>query len=182
MHSYDAFHTRHVGPGVKGIIGMHRFNICLVVVLSVSCSGVKNHNGVQPDVQFWCTARCTVLVYSPMYSYSVQPSVQLRSTARCTVLVYSPMYSYSVQPGVQFWCTARCTVTVYSPVYSYSVQPDVQLRCTARCTVTVYSPMYSSGVQPDVQLQCTAQCTAYPLFTGLEIPALSTEISLNILP
>ena len=33
MHSYDAFHTRHVGPGVKGIIGMHRFNICLVVVL-----------------------------------------------------------------------------------------------------------------------------------------------------
>ena len=31
--SYDAFHTRHVGPSVKGIIGMHRFNICLVVVL-----------------------------------------------------------------------------------------------------------------------------------------------------
>ena len=27
--------------GVKGIIGMHRFNICLVVVLSLSCSGVK---------------------------------------------------------------------------------------------------------------------------------------------
>ena len=40
VHSYDAFHTRHVGPGVKGIIGMHRFNICLVV-LSLSCSGVK---------------------------------------------------------------------------------------------------------------------------------------------
>ena len=39
VHSYDAFHTRHVGPGVKGIIGMHRFNICLVV-LSLSCSGV----------------------------------------------------------------------------------------------------------------------------------------------
>ena len=34
MHSYYAFHT-------KGIIGMHRFNICLVVVLSLSCSGVK---------------------------------------------------------------------------------------------------------------------------------------------
>ena len=33
VHSYDAFHTRHVGPGVKSIIGMHRFNICLVVVL-----------------------------------------------------------------------------------------------------------------------------------------------------
>ena len=30
VHSYDAFHTRHDGPGVKG---MHRFNICLVVVL-----------------------------------------------------------------------------------------------------------------------------------------------------
>ena len=27
--------------GVKGIIGMHRFNFCLVVVLSLSCSGVK---------------------------------------------------------------------------------------------------------------------------------------------
>ena len=26
---------------MKGIIGMHRFNICLVVVLSLSCSGVK---------------------------------------------------------------------------------------------------------------------------------------------
>ena len=25
VHSYDAFHTRHV----KGIIGMHRFNICV---------------------------------------------------------------------------------------------------------------------------------------------------------
>ena len=39
VHSYDAFHARFVGPGVKGIIGMHRFNICLVVLLS--CSGVK---------------------------------------------------------------------------------------------------------------------------------------------
>ena len=26
VHSYDAFQTRHVEPGVKGIIGMHRFN------------------------------------------------------------------------------------------------------------------------------------------------------------
>ena len=33
VHSYDAFHTRHVGPGVKGIIGMHRFNICLGVLV-----------------------------------------------------------------------------------------------------------------------------------------------------
>ena len=33
VHFYDAFHTWFVGPGVKGIIGMHRFNICLVVVL-----------------------------------------------------------------------------------------------------------------------------------------------------
>ena len=40
VHSYDAFHTRHAGPGVKGIIGMHRFNSCLVV-LSLSYSGVK---------------------------------------------------------------------------------------------------------------------------------------------
>ena len=46
VHSYDndAFHTRSDKPGVKGIIEiieMHRFNICLVVVLSLSCSGVK---------------------------------------------------------------------------------------------------------------------------------------------
>ena len=41
VHSYDAFHTRSDMSGVKGIIGMHRFNICLVVVLSLSCSGVK---------------------------------------------------------------------------------------------------------------------------------------------
>ena len=33
VHSYDAFHTRHVGPGVKGNIVMHMFNISLVVVL-----------------------------------------------------------------------------------------------------------------------------------------------------
>ena len=26
-------HTTHARPGVKGIIGMHRFNICLVIVL-----------------------------------------------------------------------------------------------------------------------------------------------------
>ena len=37
VHSYDAFHTWFVGPG---IIGMHRFNIYLLVVL-LSCSGVK---------------------------------------------------------------------------------------------------------------------------------------------
>ena len=41
VHSYYAFHTRFVGPGVKGIIEMHRFNICLVIVLSLSLSGVK---------------------------------------------------------------------------------------------------------------------------------------------
>ena len=41
VHSSDAFHTRHAGPGVKGIIERHRFNICLVVVLSLSCSCVK---------------------------------------------------------------------------------------------------------------------------------------------
>ena len=41
VHFYDAFHTWFVGPGVKGIIGMHSFNVCLVVVLSLSCSGVK---------------------------------------------------------------------------------------------------------------------------------------------
>ena len=44
VHSYDAFHTRHVGPGVKGIIGIYRFNICLIVVL-LSCSGVKTPSG-----------------------------------------------------------------------------------------------------------------------------------------
>ena len=33
VHSYDAFHTRSDMSGVKGIIGMHSFNLCLVVVL-----------------------------------------------------------------------------------------------------------------------------------------------------
>ena len=33
VHSYHAVHTRSDKPGVKGIIGMHRFDICLVVVL-----------------------------------------------------------------------------------------------------------------------------------------------------
>ena len=33
VHFYEAFHTRSDKPGVKGIIEMHRFNICLVVVL-----------------------------------------------------------------------------------------------------------------------------------------------------
>ena len=41
VHSYDAFHIRSDMFGVKGIIGMHRFNVCLVVDLSLSCSGVK---------------------------------------------------------------------------------------------------------------------------------------------
>ena len=41
VHSYDAFHTRSDMSGVKTIIGMLRFNICLVVVFSMSCSGVK---------------------------------------------------------------------------------------------------------------------------------------------
>ena len=41
MHLYYVFHTRSDMSGVKGIIGMHRFNICLVIVLSLSCSGVK---------------------------------------------------------------------------------------------------------------------------------------------
>ena len=34
VHSYDTFHTRSDISGVKGIIG-------IVVVLSLSCSGVK---------------------------------------------------------------------------------------------------------------------------------------------
>ena len=44
VHFYYAFHTRSDKPGVKGIIEMHRFNFCLVVVLSLSCSGVKAPN------------------------------------------------------------------------------------------------------------------------------------------
>ena len=40
VHSYYPFQTRSDTPGVKDSIGIHRFNICLVVVLS-SCSGVK---------------------------------------------------------------------------------------------------------------------------------------------
>ena len=63
VHSYDAFHTRHVGPGVKGIIVMHRLNICLVVVL------------------LWCenTIVCVCLsIHLPSYLYaSLSLSVDL---------------------------------------------------------------------------------------------------------
>ena len=45
VHSYEAFHTRPDKPGVKGIIGMHRFNICLFVVW------------------LWCEHTITVKVY-----------------------------------------------------------------------------------------------------------------------
>ena len=50
VHSYDAFRTRHVGPGVKGIIGMRRFKICLVVVL------------------LWCENTMTVVVLLVVYA------------------------------------------------------------------------------------------------------------------
>ena len=40
VHSYDAFHTRSDKPGVKGIIGMHRFNICLVPCLGPGVKGI----------------------------------------------------------------------------------------------------------------------------------------------
>ena len=50
VHSYDAFHTRSDMSGVKGIIGMHRFNICLV--LSLSYSGVKTPLGPGADPGF----------------------------------------------------------------------------------------------------------------------------------
>ena len=46
----NAFHTRFVGPGMKGIIEMHRFNICLVVVLPLSCSGVKTPLGLKRPI------------------------------------------------------------------------------------------------------------------------------------
>ena len=41
VDSYYPFHTRSNMSGVKGFIGIHRFNFCLVGVLSLSCSGVK---------------------------------------------------------------------------------------------------------------------------------------------
>ena len=42
------------GPGVKGIIGMHRFNICLVFVLLLSCPGVHTVSA-KPTGPTWCT-------------------------------------------------------------------------------------------------------------------------------
>ena len=40
VHSYDAFHARHVGPGVEGIIGMHSLVVVLLWcenTISLSC-------------------------------------------------------------------------------------------------------------------------------------------------
>ena len=47
VHSYYAFHTRSDMSGVKGIIGMHRFNICLVVLLWCE-NTVRSTNGLLP--------------------------------------------------------------------------------------------------------------------------------------
>ena len=71
--SYDAFHTRHVGPGVKGIIGMHRFNICLVVVLSLSCSGVKTPlpSGISKECRHIVSANCDFEGNYLLISYNV---------------------------------------------------------------------------------------------------------------
>ena len=60
VHSHDAFHTRSGMPGVRGIIGMHRFNICLVV-LSLSCSGVKT------PLEFLVHLYNHIYAYSPLY-------------------------------------------------------------------------------------------------------------------
>ena len=57
MSAGGAFHTRSDMYGVKGIVGIHRFNICLVVVLSLSCSGVKT-----PLVLFW-KKKITAILY-----------------------------------------------------------------------------------------------------------------------
>ena len=64
VHSYDAFHTRFVGPGVKGIIGMHRFNICLVVVL-LWCENTINalSRQVKPN--------SNILLEFPKFPYSL---------------------------------------------------------------------------------------------------------------
>ena len=54
--------------GVKGIIEMHRFNICLVVVLSLSCSGVKTPQ----EVVFFCT-------HMLGNDYTAEPSEHVRT-------------------------------------------------------------------------------------------------------
>ena len=73
VHSYDAFRTGLATTGVKGIIGMHRFNICLVVVLSLSCSGVKTPLLVSRDKCSTLNLFHTLLIgispffYTPIY-------------------------------------------------------------------------------------------------------------------
>ena len=66
VHSCDAFHTRSDMSGVKGIIGMHRFNICLVVLLwcentiRSDMSGVNRHHRNAQVQHLSC--RCLALV------------------------------------------------------------------------------------------------------------------------
>ena len=78
VHSYDAFHTRSDMSGVKGIIGMHRFNICLVVVLSLSCRCLV--------VVLSLSCRCLVVVLSLSCRCLV---VVLSLSCRCLVVVLS---------------------------------------------------------------------------------------------
>ena len=77
VHSYYAFHTRSDMSGVKGIIGMHRFNFCLVVVLSLSCSGVKTP---LLSTTFFPTRNCTYPTIESTALVFVRPSAWIRET------------------------------------------------------------------------------------------------------
>ena len=58
-----AFHTRSDMSGVKGIIGMHRFNICLVVVL-LWCE-----NTIRPIFHCSDPEQCAVIDKNVLFLY-----------------------------------------------------------------------------------------------------------------
>ena len=81
MHSYDAFHTRHVGPGVNGIIGIHRFNICLVLL--------------------WCENTISAQRLCNPRPWNVQPCLHVQDFSRGSELDLQPVKGASLGPNVK---------------------------------------------------------------------------------
>ena len=90
VHSYDAFHTWFVGPGVKGIIGMRRFNICLVVVLSLSCVVLSlSCSGVKTPLGYWGKVKPRGRFEPPIRRSTVDRANQTTMTAQSEDQIYT---------------------------------------------------------------------------------------------
>ena len=95
MHSYVAFHTDPATTGVKGLIGMHMFNICLVVVL-LWCE----------NTIILCVEAVFVLCNKVRYPLSIQTNVS-RFLLSVRVPSLPPplmVITLTVRNGLLAWC------------------------------------------------------------------------------